>query len=117
MEDHSNLKKICLSALREAKKTVESLGEEGRKELPKQGEPLTKSDMAVSKTLKKHFLNSSLDAIFHSEEAGIINSPSDPRYIIYFDEIDGTFNYQRGGLLPSTTVISAFNHPETPLLF
>jgi len=101
---------ICLGALDEAKNTFDSLGESGRESLIKPGEPLTKSDLAISQTLKNYFLNSNLSAIYCSEEAGVINKHPNPAYEVFWDELDGTFNYERGGIFPSSIVITAFEH-------
>lgn|SRR3989344_906651 len=108
------LSKICLDALNLARKTAYDLGESGRKPVPtKKDEPVTKSDLEISKALKKYFLNSNLNAIYVSEEAGQMNSRENPTHAVYFDELDGTFNWQRGSLFSSSTVIAAFDYKDS----
>jgi myo-inositol-1(or 4)-monophosphatase len=105
---------ICLSALNEVKSTLDRLGNDKRDLVPAlKDEPVTKSDLVISKRLKDFFLKSKLPAVYISEEAGEINPEvKNPLYHIYWDELDGTFNFQRGGLLPFTAVISAFEIPK-----
>jgi myo-inositol-1(or 4)-monophosphatase len=111
-----DLARVCLQGIEVARNTLEVEGEAGREEVYKPGEPLTKSDLAISKALKEFFTNSGLPAVIYDEE--MKGEPfftcNNPEYNIYIDPLDGTFNYQRGGLLPSTTVISAFRHSEHP---
>ena len=98
-----------MNALYEARKTLTSIVDGREGVATTKDEPLTKGDLAVSKTLKDYLLKSGLPAILTSEEAGIIHSPYQPLWAIYFDEVDGTFNYERN-ILPCSTVISAFNY-------
>ncbi len=112
-----NVSKTCLEALHNARNSLKFVGEEGRASVPStKDEPVTKSDLEISKILRRYFLHSSLNAVYCSEEAGQINHVSNPDYFIYWDEIDGTFNFQRGGILPSSVVISVFNAND-PLKF
>lgn len=117
MKKSTELSQKCLEALFITKKTILKLGEHGRTAVPtSKDEPVTKSDLEVSKALKKYFLDSGLNAVYQSEELGRINNPLNPKYAVFWDEVDGTFNWQRGGLLSSAAVISAFEYKEN-LLF
>ncbi len=109
-----DIAKICLQGLEIARKTLDDLGEQGREEEYKPGEPLTKGDLAVSKVLRRFFSESGIPVIIYDEEdkGKPFFTCSNPKYGIYIDPVDGTFNYQRGGVLPSTTVISVFNYSE-----
>lgn len=111
MKEISN---FCLNALSLVRNTLMTNGDYQRELVPAlKDEPVTKSDLIISKVLKDYFINSPIPAIYESEEAGVINPEiKNPSYRVCWDELDGTFNFQRGGLLPFTTVISAFEIPS-----
>jgi myo-inositol-1(or 4)-monophosphatase len=104
-----SISNICLDALICARDTLNSLPGGRQAVATTKDEPLTKGDLAVSKSLKNFLLGQISNSVVTSEEAGEIFKPKEPMWAIYFDEVDGTFNYERG-ILPCTTVISAFNY-------
>lgn len=109
----SQLTETCLRALTLAKETIVGMGEGGRAPAPtSKDEPVTKSDLCSSRVLIEHFTHSGLEAVLTGEEAGQINFSENPQYRIFFDELDGTFNWQRGGLFSSAIVVSAFDYKE-----
>jgi myo-inositol-1(or 4)-monophosphatase len=100
----------CLNSLKDTKRYLSSLGVEGRQAVATtKDEPVTKGDLGVSKFLRKSLLVGTVHSIITSEEAGEIFRPENPKWATYFDEVDGTFNYERG-ILPCVTVISAFEY-------
>lgn len=99
----------CLDALEKARETLFSTIDGRQAVATTKDEPLTKGDLAISKSLKNFLLTSNIHSVITSEEAGEIFKPKDILWAIYFDEIDGTFNYERG-ILPCTTVISTFDY-------
>ena len=114
MTESNDLVSKCLEALVIARKTALALGEKGRTPVPtKKDEPVTKSDLEISRVLRNYFLKSGLNAQYISEEAGQINEVKNPKFNVFWDEVDGTFNWQRGALLPSSIVISAFNYKDS----
>jgi myo-inositol-1(or 4)-monophosphatase len=104
-----SISQSCLDSLYKAKETLDTISEGRQAVATIKDEPLTKGDLEVSKSLKNFLLTSTKDSIITSEEAGEIYRSENPKWAIYFDEVDGTFNYERG-ILPCTTVISAFEY-------
>ncbi len=111
------LEEVCMQALRDARAALvsEQKGEDRVSVLGK-SEIVTKGDLAVSKALKASLFKSGIPAVIYSEETGgkPMRASDAPEFDIYFDELDGTFNYHRG-VFPYTTVISAFKHSERPI--
>lgn len=108
----NKISEICLESLYKAKDTLNTVSGGRQAVSTTKDEPLTKGDLAVSKSLKSFLLKNITDSVITSEEAGEIFKPENPRWAIYFDEVDGTFNYERG-IFPCTTVISAFDYSSS----
>jgi myo-inositol-1(or 4)-monophosphatase len=75
----------------------------------------TQGDRAVSRALIQYFRDSGLPATLQSEESGRLDLTPNPKYLIAFDDLDGTDNFFRGGgLLPYCTVVAILQgaHPR-----
>ena len=110
--DAEALVQICKEALYEAHRTIENIGSQGTSEVydARVSDISTKGDRAVSKALIDLFKKRNIPAVIYSEESGKIDIVDSPKYVISFDDIDGTNNYHRGReILPFCTVISIFD--------
>ncbi len=110
-----SLAEICKEALQIAHKALEDIGNEGRIEVFDESvtDISTKGDRRISSELIKFFKKKEVPAILCSEESGRIKITENPKYLIAFDDIDGTDNYYRGNnLLPHCSVITIFDSTE-----
>lgn len=113
--DLGELIQISKDSLYRAHKELESLGNSGIDEVKHDRvvDISTRGDVAVSEAVIKFLKEKEIPAILYTEEFGKVELTKNPRYVITFDDIDGTDNYHRGkDFLPYCSVISIFDTIE-----
>ena len=116
-EEIEFLTSLCKEALLLANKTIFSLGVSGREEVHDEHvvDISTRADMNVSNVLIDFFKARKVPAVLYSEESGRLDLTKHPKYIITFDDLDGTDNYYRGGdMLPYCSIITLVDKLDNP---
>lgn len=117
MVEGRDLANMVQAALRLATATIASQGADATREVrdERSTDISTRGDRAVSSALIEFFGRQSIPMVLLSEESGRIDIAPDPKFLVAFDDIDGTDNFFRGrDLLPYCTVVAVFEgaHPK-----
>ena len=105
-------RELAEGALSLAVKTLASLDDEATLEVRggRVTDISTRADLAVSGALIDFFRKQDAKLVLLSEESGRIELCAHPRYLVAFDDLDGTDNFFRGrSILPYCTVVSVFD--------
>ncbi len=99
--------------LLEATTLNRELGEKGYERIKSEKDLVLVADMAISEHVRNLARASGIEATLFTEELGENKLVDDPRIVIGFDDLDGTFNKSDGrGILPYCSIISIFDAPK-----
>ncbi len=98
--------------LSEAYALNRELGEKGYERIKSEKDLVLRADQAISEHITALARASGIEAILFTEELGEQRLVDNPRIVIGFDDLDGTFNKADGrGILPYCSIISIFDSP------
>jgi len=103
---------LCQRVLLNSRRQLKSIGKKGLQEVhdEKVTDITTLADRMVSERIIQLLRKSKIPATLFDEERGQINLSKNPKYVIAFDDIDGTDNYKRARRsLPHCTLITIFD--------